>query len=180
MTLFREKYFLSICFIVLILINLSSIFLAYYRLDRVPYGFHVDEFSGSVDVGCLATEGVDAHNISYPVFSYLYYGTPKPLTFLYPAILWSKFFGYSVASLRALTVTVHLFGIIGLFFLARLLLGWRYALLVITVASLSPWTWGLSRVAFESLFSSTFLIWGMYFFFRTPKVFSVGLSGLFF
>jgi hypothetical protein len=140
----------------------------------------VDELAGSVDIGCLATQGVDAHGIPYPLFSNLNYGTPKPPTFIYPGLVWARVFGYSVASLRALTVTVHLLGIAGLFFLARSLFGWRCALLTMTAGLLSPWTWGLSRVAFESLFSATFLIWGIYFFLRSPKLWSSFLSGLFF
>jgi hypothetical protein len=171
---------ISISLVFLALISVSASVLSYWRLDRVPYGFHVDELAGSVDIGCLATEGVDAHNVPYPLFSNLNYGTPKPPTFIYPGIAWARMFGYSVASLRALTVTVHLLGIIGLFFLARSLFGWRYAILTMTLSILSPWTWGLSRVAFESLFSSTFLIWGIYLFLRSPKIWSVLLSGLFF
>ena len=143
-------------------------------------GFMWMNLSGSVDIGCLATEGVDAHNISYPLFSNLNYGTPKPPTYIYPAVVWAKIFGYSVPSLRAFSVMVYFVGIVGLFFLARLFFGWRYAFLTLTVASLSPWVWGLSRVAFESLFSATFLIWGLYFFFKSPKVWSIVLSGLFF
>lgn len=171
---------ISISFVILSLIGLSACVLSYWQLDRIPYGFHVDELAGSVDIGCLATQGVDAHGLHYPLFSNLNYGTPKPPTFIYPGLIWAKAFGYSVASIRALTVTVHLGGIAGLFFLARSFFGWRYGLLTAVAAILSPWTWGLSRVAFESLFASTFLIWGIYFFLRAPKIWSVLLSGLLF
>jgi hypothetical protein len=175
-----KNLIISISLVFLSLISLSASVLSYWRLDRVPYGFHVDELAGSVDIGCLSTEGVDAHNVPYPLFSNLNYGTPKPPTFIYPGIVWARVFGYSVASLRALTVTVHLLGIAGLFFLGQLLFGRRYAILTMTLGLLSPWTWGLSRVAFESLFAATFLIWGIYFFLRSPKIWSVLLSGLFF
>ncbi len=171
---------ISISLVLLSLISLSACVLSYWRLDRIPYGFHVDELAGSVDIGCLATEGVDAHGIRYPLFSNLSYGTPKPPTFTYPGLVWAKVFGYSVASLRAMTVTMHLLGIAGLFFLARLFFGWRYAVLTMTIAVLSPWTWNLSRVAFESLFSVTFMVWGMYFFLNSIKMWSVLLSGLLF
>jgi len=171
---------ISISLVFLVLISLSAGVLSYWQLEKIPYGFHVDELAGSVDIGCLSTEGVDAHGIRHPLFSNLNYGTPKPPTFIYPGVLWSKVFGYSVASLRALTVTVHLLGIAGLLFLARLFFGWRYAVLTMTVAIISPWTWGLSRVAFESLFSATFLIWGIYFFLRSPKMWSGFFSGLLF
>jgi len=169
-----------ICLSILILISLSSFFLSYWQLDRIPYGFHVDEMSGSISVGCLITQGVDANNASHPLFSNMNYGTPKPPTFIYPAIAWGRAVGYSVASLRALTVTVHLLGVIGLLFLARSFLGWPYAILTVTVASLSPWTWSISRVAFESLFSASFLIWGIYFFLRSNKTWNIVTAALFF
>jgi hypothetical protein len=162
------------------LLCLIAALISYYQLDRTPYGFHVDEFTGSVNIGCMATEGVDAHGIHYPLFAITGYGTPKPPTYIYPGIIWAKFFGYSAPSLRALSVTVHLLGIAGLFFLAEIFFGWRYALICITLASISPWTWGLSRVAFESLFSVTFIIWGLCLFFKRPTLLNTILSGFFF
>jgi hypothetical protein len=165
---------------VLSLVILSSCLLSYWRLDSVPYGFHVDELSGALDIQCMATEGVDAHNVRYPLFANLNYGSPKPPTYIYPGILWGKFFGYSVPSLRAFTVTVYFWGIAGLFLSARLLFGWRYAFLTATVACLSPWTWVLARTGFESLFAMAFLIWGMYFFLRPPKFIATVMAGLFF
>lgn len=171
---------ISICLVALSLICLSACVLRYWQLDRVPYGFHIDELATAVDVGCMATEGVDAHNVSHPLFSGLNYGTPKPPTYIYPAMLWAKIFGYSVFSLRVLSVTVYSLGIAGLFFGARSLFGWRYALLTLTVACLSPWTWGISRVAFEPLFAMTFLIWALYFFIKPPQMVSTVLAGLFF
>ena len=175
-----KKIIILTCLSLLTLISLSALTLRYWQLDRIPYGFHVDELSGSVDIGCMSTEGVDVNNSVHPIFSNVNYGTPKPPTYIYPAVVWSKIFGYSVASLRALSVTVHILGIVGLFFLARSFFGWRYAILTMTVASLSPWTWNLSRMAFESLFSTTFLIWGIFFFLKPTKILSIILAGLFF
>ncbi len=176
----KKNLAIVICLSLLTSIVLSSLVLRYCRLDSIPYGFHVDELSGSVEIGCMATEGVDAHNVPHPMFSIVGYGTPKPPTYIYPAILWAKIFGFSDPSLRAFSVTVHLLGLIGLFLLARSWLGWRYALVTLTVASISPWTWNISRVAFESLFSLTFMIWGMVFFFKTSKIWSIVLSALLF
>ena len=93
--------------------------------------------------------------------------------------MWVKLFGSSVPSLRALSVTIHLWGIIGLFVLARSLFGWKYAILTAALASLSPWSWVLSRVAFESLFAVTFLIWGLYMFLQKPQAWKMVLAGIF-
>ena len=173
-----KNFFVKACTAALVLVVLVGALLHFYRLETIPYGFHVDEMSGSVAVGCMATEGVDAHNVLHPLFANLNYGTPKPPTYLYPAIAWARLFGYSVPSLRALSVTVHLLGIAGLFVLARSLFGWRCAVLTVAVASFSPWAWVPSRVAFESLFAVTFLIWGLYVFLQPPRAWRMALAGI--
>ncbi len=168
----------NICLGAVVLMVLALGALHYYKIGSIPYGFHVDEMSGAVTMGCLASEGTDAHRVPYPVFADLNYGTPKPPTYLYPALLWTKIFGWSVASLRAFSVTGHLFGVIGIFFLARALFGFRYALLTLLAASISPWVWVSSRVAFESLFAATFIIWGLYFFLKSTGGWRMALAGL--
>ena len=173
-----EKSVVKLCLLVFFVMMLLGVLLHFCSLDKIPYGFHVDEMSGSVAIGCLASEGVDAHNVRYPLFADLNYGTPKPPTYLYPALVWVKIFGYSVPSLRALSVTVHIVGIAGLFFLAHFLFGWRYAVLTVAVAVFSPWAWVLSRVAFESLFAVTFLIWGLYVFLRASRPWAMVLAAV--
>jgi len=79
------------CTAILALMALLGVALHFYQINKIPYGYHVDEMSGSVALGCMATEGVDAHNVKYPLFADLNYGTPKPPTYLYPALLWAKF-----------------------------------------------------------------------------------------
>lgn len=175
-----KKIIISLSIAVLCIICLVTTVMHYHNLESIPYGYHVDEYSGSVDIGCMATEGVDAHNVPYPLFSNLNYGTPKPPTYIYPGILWAKFSGYSIPSLRAFSVTVYTIGILGLIFLARLLFGWRYSIITACIACLSPWTWGLSRVAFESLFSMTFMVWGIYFFLKPSRILWSFTAGLLF
>jgi hypothetical protein len=165
--------------VALMLIVVGVSFAAHlYKIDVIPYGYHVDELSGSVTVECLATEGVDAHDNHYPWFGQLNYGTPKPPTYMYPAVLWGKFFGFTVPSLRCFSVLAHLLGIVGIFFLARLFFGNMFGLCVMFAAAISPWVWAPSRVAFESLFASTFSIWGLYFFFRRTTVLNWIIAGL--
>ena len=109
---------LPILVIVIILVSAVNI-LRFFKAEQIPYGFHVDELSTAVTIGCLATQGVDAHNRPYPLFSELNYGTPKPPTYIYPAVAWSKLFGYSVPSLRIFTAAIFILSLVGLFFLAR-------------------------------------------------------------
>ena len=151
-----------------------------YKIDVIPYGYHVDELASSVTVECLATEGVDAHNNRYPLFGQTNYGTPKPATYMYPAILWGKAFSFSVPSLRSFSVWGHFLGIAGLFFLGRVLFGNAYGLWAAFLGAISPWVWTSSRVAFESLLAPTFFIWGLFFFFRRSTYFHWAMAGLLF
>ena len=135
-------------------------------LDKAPVGFHVDEIASAVTIECLATEGVDTFGRPYPLFSDTNFGTPKPPTQIYPGILWTKVFGFSPASFRALTGAFLVLSLVGLFFLCQQILGFRYAIVTVFLAGISPWVWILSREGWESLTCVAFLAWGMYFFLR--------------
>ena len=49
--LFNKNTFILICLIGLGVVSIAASVLGYWRLDRVPYGYHVDELSTAVDVG---------------------------------------------------------------------------------------------------------------------------------
>ncbi|MBF0521484.1 MAG: hypothetical protein HQL24_00340 [Candidatus Omnitrophica bacterium] len=167
--------------------------LRFYNLEDVPKGFHVDELSSATTIQCLATEGRDARGNKPDVFLNLGYGTPKPPTYIYPGILWTKIFGYSIASFHGYTAFAYTLFLIGLFFLSRrifpLFIDNRqatandcskaslFAALTTLAASLSPWSWPVSRVAFESIFTLAYLIWGLYFFFKSNRTFSMMMAG---
>ncbi|GEM_PF-710239 len=167
---------LAIAVILVIVVNI----LRFYKTDQIPYGFHVDELSGAVTIQCLGTQGVDAHNRRYPVFGELNYGTPKPPTYLYPAMAWGKVFGYTVPSLRLLSAAVFIFSLIGLFFFARFFWGVEFALWTALAGSISPWMWMHSRVAIEPLLAPMFLVWGLYIFLRFRNVWAAMAAGVLF
>ncbi|MBF0489466.1 MAG: glycosyltransferase family 39 protein [Candidatus Omnitrophica bacterium] len=158
---------LSVVLIILTIIVVNA--LRFWQLDNVPYGFNVDELSGAVTAACIETEGTDAHLTPHPVFFEQHYGTPKPPVYIYPGVIWTKTFGHKVPSIRAYTAFANVWTIVGLFFLARLILGTSYGLLVTLLASISPWVWPLSRIGYESTFCVTFFIWGIYFFLRSKQ-----------
>jgi len=161
-----EIWGLRLAGMLMVLTIIAALILRLYKIDSIPYGYHVDEMCSSVTIQCLATEGVDAHSHPYPIFGQTNYGTPKPATYMYPGVLWGKLFGFAVPSLRSFSVWANFLGVLGLFFLGRLLLGTTFGLWAAFLGAISPWVWVMSRVAFESLFAPTFFIWGLYFFFR--------------
>lgn len=149
----------------LVLVALAAIAVNVIRfssLEHSPPGFHVDELSGAVTVQCLETEGVDAVGSPYPLFADLKYGSPKPPTYIYPAILWTRVFGHSIASYRGLTAFFTVLGLIMLFGLARRMFGGEAALWAVVTATLSPTVFQISRVALEPVLAPFFIMAGMY------------------
>lgn len=171
-------YRVSFCigFLVILIVNVFR----FYSLNDIPYGAQVDELAGAVTVQCLATEGIDAHNRSWPLFSDLNFGTPKPPTYLYPAVLWTKFFGFSIGSFRALTAFFFVLALLGLLFVGRRILDREYGFWALLLGSISPWAWNLSRVSFESLSAVTFIIWGLYYILRPCRYYNLLASGILF
>jgi len=164
----------------LIVLIVGVAILRFLWLEQSPPGFHVDELSGSVTVQCLAQEGIDALDNPYPLFADLNYGSPKPPTYSYPAILWTKIFGYSIVSFRALTVFIFSLALIGLIFLSRQFFGGQMALMVALAASLSPWTFQISRIALEALLAPCLTIWGLYFFLKSNRIYTSMIAGVLF
>ena len=158
-----KKISLALIILVVLLLNV----LRFWKLDAIPYGYHVDEVGSAVTMQCFAEKGCDAELRPWPLFGFMEYGQDKPPTYIYPGILWTKIFGTTVPSLRAYSVAVLLIGILGLFFLARQILGNAFALAVVLAATCSPWAWVVTRVAVESYSAPVFAVWGLYFFWRS-------------
>jgi hypothetical protein len=173
-----NKRLQHILFVIIILIIVIVNALRFFKLSDVPMGYHVDESSSALTVRCLGTEGVDSQGVRYPFFSDFGYGTPKPFLYMYPAVVWTKFFGYSIASFRAYSAAWMIVGLVGLFLLATLFWGLPYALWVALAASLSPWTWCLSRLSIEAMLAPALLSWGLFFFFRSTRWHQLILSGV--
>ncbi len=175
-----DRYSLLISRMLIFTVIILAMTMRFFYLDNVPEGFSIDEITSSITIQCLATEGIDASNTPYPFFSDLGFGTPQTPVYIYPAVLWTKIFGFSITSFRAFTVFCFTLTLVGLFLLARRFWGWEYAVWVLLLASISPWTWFLSRLAYEPSMALFYFIWGTYFFFYPTTTWSMILSGLFF
>jgi len=165
-------------FIILVVLVLNI--LRFWKLDSIPYGYHVDEVGSAVTMQCMSQKGCDAEIRPWPLFGFMEYGQDKPPVYIYPGIFWTKIFGATVPSLRGYSVFVLLIGIMGLFFLARMLFGLGCALAVVLAASCSPWAWVVTRVALESYFSVAFAVWGLYFLMRSRRWWDWALAGALF
>lgn len=176
----NKKIFQCAIYALLGLVIVGALSARFVRLDQAPMGFHVDELSHAVIIQCLETEGVDIYGEPAGLFGDANYGNQKPPTSIYFGALWGKLFGYSITSLRAMNGFKICLTILGLFFLARWLAGWRYGLMCVFLAAISPWAFQLSRIAIESIFLTAFMVWGIFLFLRFKNVFSYAFSGLLF
>ena len=155
----------------------------FYNLENVPRGFYVDEAAASLEAICIADEGRGAYNRDqYPVFfAPATNGSHSP-TWVYTGALWSMLFGRSIASFRAISATATFITIIGVYLLGRALFGERAARLALLCASISPWAFQFSRIAWDSSLVPMFTVWGLIFFLRAreDRLVLAALSGLFF
>ncbi|MDE2214781.1 MAG: glycosyltransferase family 39 protein [Candidatus Omnitrophica bacterium] len=154
--------------------------LRFWKLDSIPYGYHVDEVGSADTVQCFAQMGCDVELDPWPLFGSMEYGQDKPPTYVYPGIIWAKIFGATVPSLRGYSVFMLLVGILGLFFLTKKLFGKAAACVVVLAATCSPWAWVVTRVALESYFAPTFAVWGLYFFWRSGRWWDWAIAGFLF
>jgi hypothetical protein len=168
-----KKIALAIIILIVLIVNAAR----FWKLDTIPYGFHVDEVGSAVTVQCFTEKGCDAELRPWPLFGRMEYGQDKPPTYVYPAMLWAKIFGSTVPSLRAFSVAGLLIGILGLFFLSREMFGSGFGLAVVLAATCSPWSWVVTRVALESYLAPVFAVWGLYFFWRSSHWWDWALAG---
>ncbi len=156
---------ISVLILLIVVVNA----LRFYRLDQVPHGYHVDEYAAAVSLQCLGKAGEGPFGNKNELFLQQGFGTPKPPNYTYPVLLWTKIFGYKVDALRMFSVLAILVGIAGLFLLGRLLGGPWVGLWSVVAATISPWSWVLGRLGWESFFAPVAVIWGLYFFFKNSN-----------
>ncbi|MBI4910285.1 MAG: glycosyltransferase family 39 protein [Acidobacteria bacterium] len=147
--------------IAFLLILLAARFCA---LDQSPPGFYIDEASQSAHVICMATEGANPAGRRFPLYSVSDFGGVYYPPALYIGAGWVKLFGASVAAMRAFAAFAITMAILGMTLLARHYFGNSGALATALVASVSPWGWIFSRIAWEPPNAPCFLVWALYFF----------------
>jgi hypothetical protein len=128
-------------------------------LADVPRGYWMDETLGAVHVRCLAETGA-TDGKRWPLFPWAHGGGVFGPTYIYLALAWSRLFGSSIASLRAIAATANVVTIAGLVMIGRRLGGWRLAVTAAVAGALSPWSFQFSRIAWDPPLGPAFLVWG--------------------
>ncbi len=151
----------------------------FINIEMVPNGFQVDEQVQTVALGCLAQDGSNPLGSGYfPLFGYTSFSTPISPTYMYPGAAWVKLFGFALPSLRSFTAFLIILALLGLFMTGRHLGGTRLGLWVLLAASISPWIWTMSRVAWDSLAFLPYFTWGLFFCLRGQRLWHFIMAGV--
>ena len=140
-------------------------------LEISPPGFYVDEAAGAVQAICIWETGKDFYGDYLPLFvpgvSDAFY-TPA---YLYGAALWSGIFGNSIYIFRAFVAFIGCLTILFLYLWVKNISTRKIGLFVALAASIMPWSFHFSRIAWDPPIGVFFLVvalWTCYQYRRSP------------
>jgi hypothetical protein len=149
----KDKLFFGLMFL------LNSV--RFLWLDFSPPGFYIDEAVGATHVMCIKETGADFFNQTLPLFSAGFGGGFYTAPYLYGEVFFTSLFGNSVFAFRAFIALVS-FLTIGLIYLwVRKATDERTGRFALLFATISPWAFQFSRIAWDPPLSPFFLILGL-------------------
>lgn len=132
-------------------------------LESNPQGFFVDEAASVLPGMCIAERGTDAmRGDSYPIYFDTDYGGIVGPTYVYSAALVDRFIGRSRGAFRAINAWATVLTTLGVFAFAHTLFGRQAAWWSFLAATVSPWGFQYSRIAWEDSLYPMFFVWGLY------------------
>jgi hypothetical protein len=137
--------------------------LRFLGLEISPPGFYADESYGATQVMCIRETGADFFGHFLPLFAIS--GPGEPIytpTYLYGQILWTSIFGNSIAAFRAFPAFITTLTILFLYLFVKNKINYRTALYVAFVASIMPWAFQFSRIAWDPPLAPCFLIMALW------------------
>ena len=152
---------------------LLALFMRVYRLDSIPSGLYLDEG----DNGFL---GLSLFGQQFSPYTPARESSNATMYFYFLGLV-ARLFGPSVLVMRLAAVTVGMLTVIAFYPLARLLFGWRVALVITFLLAVSRWHVTFSRLLFEALPVPLFALLTAYFLLRglkTGQRLSFALGGL--
>lgn len=163
---------------ILLLIAVGCIVVRFVGLEYAPPAMWIDEWVGASHIGCMAQSGQSGVGERWPLFVVARGGGFVTPVYLYFGALWVRIFGVSPASMRAISAFFVVLTIAGLGLLARRLGGPRLGFWSLVLASLSPWSFQFSRVAWDPPLAPAFVVWGCYFWLLERPVLGGTLAGI--
>ena len=149
----RKFLFLIICLNVIRFIGLES----------SPPGFYIDEAGGAAQVICIKQSSYDFYLNKIPLFSPEFpdVGVYTP-GYLYGEYLWTTIFGDSIYAFRSFLAFVTALTVLLLFLWCKRKSGIKLATFVAFFATITPWAFQFSRIAWDPPIAVLFLITGLW------------------
>ncbi len=152
--------------IILILILFSALFLRAYKINSFP-AINSDEAAIGYNAYSLLQTGKDEHGVSWPLH-FESFGEYKLGASIYLAMPFVKILGLNLLAIRLPNLILSILTILFLYKLVLLISKSNsLALLSSMVLTLSPWHIHFSRGAWESSIALSFIIIGIYFFYKS-------------
>lgn len=150
--------------IILGLIVAFGLLLRVYLQGTVPSSLNWDEVSHGYNAYSILKTGKDEWGTSFPLI-FRAFGDYKLPVYIYSTVLSEALFGLNMFAVRFPSLLAGIALIIFTFFLARnFFKNSTIALISAFLVAIEPWTFFLSRGAFEANFSMVLIVGGVYFF----------------
>lgn len=166
--LFKNRLFQILC--------LASC-LRFIFLGSIPLSLNWDEVSMGYTAYTVSHTGMDEWGVKLPIF-FRSYGEWKSAVYIYLLVPLVKLFGMQTAIIR---LPSALFGVISvylMYLIGKKLLNHQVGLWAAFLMAVTPWSFFLSRPAFEGNVALTLLLAGLYCFLTQRYLFSAILFGL--
>lgn len=142
----------------IILLNLTR----FIGLNHSPPGFYVDEAAGAAQVLCISQTGADFYGHSLSLFTPGAGDAFYTPFYIYGQIIWTKIFGYSPAGFRSFLALSTSLSVLFLYLWVRNKSNPKIALYVAFSASIMPWAFQFSRIAWDPPLAVLFLVMALW------------------
>lgn len=163
--MFKNKYKF---FLPLFSIFVVALLLRIYKLDSVPYGFHIDEAKVGWNAYSILKTGRDDKGNLFSVY-YDSFGDFRPAGLIYLVVPSVAIFGNTILAVRLPFAIVGALTILAIFFLVLEIFGKQkkdLAKIAAIMLAFNPWHIIASRATSESIIVIFLTIWGLYFFIK--------------
>ena len=150
-------------FIVLVGFLLRVVF-----IDQIPPSLNWDEVSHGYNAYSILKSGMDEWGVKFPAI-FRAYGDYKLPVYIYLTAVSEFFLGLTPLAVRLTSTLAGTITILFTFLLAKKLFGEKVGLLSAFFVAVEPWSFFLSRGAFEANLALAFIISGFYFFLKGIK-----------
>ncbi len=161
---------------ILIGILVLATFLRFYKVSEVPVSLFGDELDVGYHAYSIIQTGRDYQGNFMPIHFHSLAEWRTPL-YLYASVPSVAIFGITPLGVRLPAIIFGVLGVLGIYLLAKELLTYNQkpsvkhprSLLAALLLAISPWHLQYSRAGFEVTMLLTFLMFGVYFFFRSLR-----------